>query len=271
MEIGSKLDRSIVDIETEYRKYSLAYLLVILAVVGVFIYFILNRTHFTEQIIFNKIAILKKFSIEYTDNYTILTSKKDNIQVWFRYDEKFDTKKENKIYLTGKYTKPSINSEHEILLNLDNMFNTQKQKRLGLPYRGEYDITFIGDNILKYKSDLPVNDRTTLLEIIEKTPIDTTYMVFRDNATVSTEDFVKLYGGSKDKILWGKIDILSINSNKVIINRQKEFNTYTEIILIDGNGIILGTCENSSNTINKLDDIMQELYVVSLLEGTSIF
>ena len=181
-----------------------------------------------------------------------------------------EEKKEKRMYKTGKYDRPNINSEQDILMNLDNMFNVQKQKRLGLPYRGEYNITFIGNDILRYKSDLPITDKSTLLEIIETPPIDTTHMTFRDDTTEYTEDFVKLYGDVTN-IHWGNLETLGLVSAKAIIDKPKEFSTHTEIILIDNKGIILGTCNNSGSTIKKLDDVIQELYVMSLLESTSIF
>lgn len=274
MEIGNRLDISIVDIETKYRKSILVCGLAILTVIGIVLFFILNRTHFTEQIIFNKIALLNNFRIESTDEYTILTSRKDDTQIWFRYDEDFEQKKEKRMYATGKYTKANINSEQEILMNLDNMFNPQKQKRLGLPYRGEYEVTFIGDNILRYKSDLPVDDRKTVLEIIETPPIDTTYMVFKDTNMSQLDELNTFCNIKKDdvkSIHWGKLNTLGLLSTKVSINKQKEFSTHTEIVIIEDKGIIFGTCNNSDNTVKELNDIVKELYMISLLEDTSIF
>ena len=57
-----------------------------------------SRVKFSISLIFNEIAVLKDFSINYEGDYTILESKDDDIQVWFRYDEEFDQKKEKRMY-----------------------------------------------------------------------------------------------------------------------------------------------------------------------------
>lgn len=187
--------KSIRDLRFNFDNYIVKIVLYIVTIVLLItfavVYLLANYTTVLEEFTFALIATTDGYNYTYDGEYFRLQRKDENgstINILYRYDEEnFSTyvdkhKSENNgLYVVKKDTNGKIQSENNIMFNIENEFNDFKLKHT-LGYGGGYTLQSIHSvfdfHRIIYKSNLPTDRIDILKNIVELEPIDTSSIIY---------------------------------------------------------------------------------------------
>jgi len=189
---------------------------------------------------------------------------------------KIDTSNEN-MYLIDSTKDSHINSEQNILINIDNILNPIKSKRLGYGESSGYYIESIINKLdntqINFKSNLVLDDIDAYKNIVQYEPISTDTMQFSNYEYSTIEEYVEAKQKEWEehqRIKLGE-DANSVYSSKnkskslLYNNISNEYKYYTTIVVIgESDGIIIGNCLNKDKNIKELNKTVDKILLTLL-------
>lgn len=317
MEIGRKEGFFFSKLEDYWIRIMVFILCIITVTVYLSYCLLANYTNVIEKMLINMIAKLDGYTYNFDGEYFNLSRLEENgnqIEIIYRYDENFTTYiDEEKIGNAGMYVvknefDESIQSENNVLYNIENEFNNFKLRQTS-GVGGGYTIQSISDvlsfNQIVYKSNLCIDRLDIMKKIIELEPIDTSSIIYYHGGEETFADVLeneyldevrkKLikegYGGEELDIRLEKekarYEVLyRDNKDKKEDLQPITYDTYNIIILSpekqnkilktsDNNDYtrnntcaIVGACSNNEEIILDMKWTMYKLEIITLLENT---
>lgn len=192
MNIRKKISNFGINFDNYIIKLIIYMTILIFVIVALIFYMLTNYTTVIEESLLKVIATTDGYEYNYDGDYFTLKKYDDNNEevanIIYRYDEEnFSTfidknKKSNTgLYVANVAKDDSIQSENNVLLNIENEFDDFKLRQTD-GYGGGYTIQSIHKvfnfHRIVYKSNLPVDRDDILKNIIELEPIDTSSIIY---------------------------------------------------------------------------------------------